>query len=158
MALSTGLSLSRCCCSASAKAAFLEIRGVLSNQHNSRRVTRKHQRTKYRESATAFEVDDMAVVVVVIVGTGGTVVDNVINLFLKFNRKGTPKHLQCHTLLTRQADEAARCGIIIKRLRNKKCEFRPKKEEISQFNRRHTLHGAIALLLSHIYPYCPRSI
>ncbi len=95
MALSTGLSFSRWCCSASAKAAFLEIRGVLSNQHNSRRVTGENQRKKYRESATAFEVDDMAVVVVVIVGTGGTVFDNVINLFLKFNRKGTPKHLQC---------------------------------------------------------------
>ena len=67
MALSIGLSLSRCCCSASAKAAFLKIRGVFSNQRSSRRVTRTSQKTKYPESAGPFEVGDMAAVTVVIV-------------------------------------------------------------------------------------------
>ncbi len=67
MALSTGLNLSRCCCNASAKAAFLEIRGVLSNQNNSRKVISNNKRQRYRESAVAFEVDDMAAVVVAII-------------------------------------------------------------------------------------------
>lgn len=67
MALSTRLNSSRCCCNASAEAALLEIGGVLSNQHSSRRVTRKYPKKKTpRDSAVAFEVDAMAAVVSII--------------------------------------------------------------------------------------------
>ena len=63
MALSSGLSLSRCCCNASAKAAFLGIRSVLNNQHSSRKVERKRQKKKYRENAIGFGVSGMVAIV-----------------------------------------------------------------------------------------------
>ena len=84
------------------------------------------------------------------------VVDNLINLFLRFNRKGSPKHLQCHTCsqdkLTRLQAAGERGNhsnrAKLRRLRNNKDEFPSRKKR--KFHSRYMGRFSSILFSQHV--------